>query len=172
MKTICSFCKTEYDVASTMRGRVQCAVCGHCWNFVPPRPVRAWLMLIAAGTAALAALVFAVAVITRHQARVAEEARPLVATVTDIHSVIDAAGIAHFVVSGNVTNRSAEIYGVPDLIIISRDENGNEIARQKFMPSATLLDSGASVEFSHTLAASADGVRKITVELKDQMDSQ
>ena len=104
------------------------------------------------------------------QARAAADARPLVATITNIRSVIDASGVSHFVVSGRVTNQSAEIYGVPDLIIVSRDDTGAEITRQKFMPSATLLDSGASVDFSHTLSAPSDGVKKITVELKDQAE--
>jgi len=172
MKATCEFCKTEYGLDSGARGRVACAVCGHEWVITPPSRRGAWLMFIAAATAALAAVVFSIAVITRHQAAAAAAARPLVATVTDIHSVIDAAGTGHFVVSGRVTNQSAEIYGVPDLIIISLDETGAELARQKFMPSATLLDSGASVEFSHTLSAPTDGVKKITVELKDQVDLQ
>ena len=155
---------------SGVRGRVQCAVCGHEWVISPASRRGAWWTFIAAATAALAAIVFSIAVITRHQARAAADARPLVATITNIRSVIDASGVSHFVVSGRVTNQSAEIYGVPDLIIVSRDDTGAEITRQKFMPSATLLDSGASVDFSHTLSAPSDGVKKITVELKDQAE--
>ncbi len=155
---------------SGVRGRVQCAVCGHEWVISPASRRGAWLTFIAAALAALAAIVFSIAVITRHQARAAADARPLVATITNIRSVIDASGVSHFVVSGRVTNQSAEIYGVPDLIIVSRDDTGAEITRQKFMPSATLLDSGASVDFSHTLSAPSDGVKKITVELKDQAE--
>ena len=153
---------------SGVRGRVQCAVCGHEWVISPASRRGAWLTFIAAATAALAAIVFSIAVITRHQARAAADARPLVATITNIRSVIDASGVSHFVVSGRVTNQSAEIYGVPDLIIVSRDDTGAEITRQKFMPSATLLDSGASVDFSHTLSAPSAGVQKTTVELTDQ----
>lgn len=170
MKAICDFCKTEYNLDSGTRGHVQCAICGHEWIISPASRRGAWLTFIAALTAGLAAIVFSVAVVTRHRVRAAADSRPLVAVVTDIRSVIDASGVSHFVVSGRVTNQSAEIYGVPDLIIISRDAAGNEIARQKFMPSATLLDSGASVDFSHTLSAPGDGVKKITVELKDQME--
>ena len=170
MKATCDFCKTEYSLESGVRGRVQCAVCGYEWVISPASRRGAWLTFIAAATAALAAVVFSIAVITRHQARAAADARPLVATITNIRSVIDASGVSHFVVSGRVTNQSAEIYGVPDLIIVSRDDTGAEITRQKFMPSATLLDSGASVDFSHTLSAPSDGVKKITVELKDQAE--
>lgn len=171
MKTICDFCKTEYNIDASMRGRVRCAVCSHEWIISPATRRGALLMFIAAATAALSAIVFSVAVITRHRAAAAAAARPLVAVVTDIHSVIDADGVSHFVVSGHVTNQSGEIYGVPDLIIVSHDENGAPVARQKFMPSATLLDAGASVDFSHTLSAPSNGVKKVTVELKDQMDS-
>ncbi len=170
MKATCDFCKTEYSLESGVRGRVQCAVCGHEWVISPASRRGAWLTFIAAATAALAAIVFSIAVITRHQARAAADARPLVATITNIRSVIDASGVSHFVVSGRVTNQSAEIYGVPDLIIVSHDDTGAEITRQKFMPSATLLDSGASVDFSHTLSAPSDDVKKITVELKDQAE--
>lgn len=170
MKATCDFCKTEYSLESGVRGRVQCAVCGHEWVISPASRRGAWLTFIAAATAALAAIVFSIAVITRHQARAAADARLLVATITNIRSVIDASGVSHFVVSGRVTNQSAEIYGVPDLIIVSHDDTGAEITRQKFMPSATLLDSGASVDFSHTLSAPSDGVKKITVELKDQAE--
>lgn len=170
MKATCDFCKTEYSLESGVRGRVQCAVCGYEWVISPASRRGAWLTFIAAATAALAAIVFSIAVITRHQARAAADARPLVATITNIRSVIDASGVSHFVVSGRVTNQSAEIYGVPDLIIVSHDDTGAEITRQKFMPSATLLDSGASVDFSHTLSAPSDGVKKITVELKDQAE--
>ena len=169
MKTICEFCKTEYNI-STATPRVRCAVCGHVWAPVAHNTRGVWLTFIASITALFAAIVFSVAVITQHRANQTAAARPLVATVTDISSVVDAAGMAHFVVSGRVVNQSDEIYGVPDLIIVSRNADGAEIARQKFMPSATLLDPGAAVEFSHTLSAPANGVKKITVELKDQME--
>lgn len=170
MKTTCDFCKTEYNVEMARAGRVQCAVCGHIWTASNGNMRGVWLTFFAALTALLAAIVFSIVVVTHHRARTAAAARPLVASVSEIHSVLDAAGTAHFVVSGYVANQSADIYGVPDLIIVSRDENGAEIARQKFMPSATLLDPGASVEFTHTLSAPADGVKKITVELKDQAE--
>ncbi len=171
MKVTCDFCKTQYNSPTMPAGMVRCAVCGHTWRVAPPARRGAWLVFVAATCALLAAVVFAAAVISRHQIDAAA-ARPLVATVENVRPVIDAAGAAHFVVSGRITNRSDEIYGVPDLIIVSRDAAGAPVARQKFMPSATLLDAGASVEFSHTLSAPAAGVKKITVELKDQEDVQ
>jgi len=170
MKTVCDFCKTEYCVDPSLRGPVKCAVCGHAWMLAPASRRNAWMTFIAAATAALAAVVFSVVVITRHNVAAAERARPLVATITGTDTVIDAAGVPHFVVSGRIVNRSAEIYGVPDLVIVSYDANDKEIDRQKFMPSATLLDAGGAVDFTHTLSSPAAGVKKITAEIKYEMD--
>lgn len=171
MKMTCEFCKTQYNVPGAPSGMVKCAVCGHAWRVAPQTARSAWLVFIAATCALLAAIVFTIVVVSRHQMDAATS-RPLVATVTEVKPVVDESGTAHFIVSGDITNHSDEIYGVPDLIIVSRDASGNPVARQKFMPSATLLDAGASTKFSHTLSAPAAGVKKITVELKDQEDAQ
>jgi len=125
------------------------------------------MLLIAATCALLAALIFTFVVIVQHQARTESDA-PLVATVTDVHSVSDAMGIPHFVVKGRVINNSDEIYGVPDLIIISIDAAGNEIGRQKFLSPASLLDAGASATFTHTLSSSNMGVKNIKVTFDSQ----
>lgn len=166
MKTKCDFCKTEYSVPGDVRGMVRCAVCGHSWVVHAPHNRGVMLKFISASVAALAAIVFSVVVILHHQAnKISTQA--LVATVSEITTVTDDAGLPHFVVNGTVTNQSGDIYGVPDLIIVLRDDAGREVSRQKFMPSATLLDPGASVNFSHKLIAPANGVKKITVHLKD-----
>lgn len=167
MKTTCNFCKTEYNLSADPAAPVQCALCGHTWTVVIPRRKNSFLVFIAALTALLAAAIFAFVVITRHQVTNVKN-NPLIAQISGIHTVVDAFGTAHFVVSGKVTNQSEEIYGVPDLLIVSRDEAGNIVAQQKFMPSATLLDAGSSVEFSHTLSAPTTGVKKVTVELKEE----
>jgi predicted Zn finger-like uncharacterized protein len=166
MKTVCDFCKTEYALNSAPIAPVRCALCGHVWTVAPPRRRGAFLTLAAALCALLAAAVFAFSVMARHKAAELENA-PLVARISGIHTVVDAFGVPHFVVSGNVVNRSDEIYGVPGLLIVSRDEAGEIVAQQKFMPSATLLDAGGSASFSHTLSAPAGGVKKVTVELKE-----
>lgn len=164
MKTVCDFCKTEYTLESFPTTPVKCAVCGHVWRVAANTHRNGLVVVIAALCALLAAIVFAVVVIVRHQVDTANN-KPLIAEISDVHTVIDAAGVSHFVVSGHVENRSDDIYGVPDLIIVSRDANGDPVAQQKFMPSATLLDAGASVGFVHTLSAPSTGVKKITVEL-------
>lgn len=123
-------------------------------------------MFFAAVCALVSAGVFAFVVIARHNANDTSH-RPLVATISDVQTVTDETGVSHFVVNGTVVNRSDDIYGVPDLIVISRDAAGHEIARQKFLPSATLLDAGASVGFTHTLSVPTTGIKKINVELGD-----
>lgn len=167
MKTVCDFCKTEYSLDGVPSSPVRCAVCGHTW--VVPRPVRrnSWLMFFAALCALLAAAVFAVAVIAQHQMREIR-AHPLVAEIADITTATDDDGVSHFVVSGHVQNRSDQIYGVPGLIIISYDVNNNIVDRQRFLPSATLLDAGGAVNFSHTLSVPVGTVDRIAVELENQ----
>lgn len=167
MKTKCTFCETEYTLSSAPAAPVQCALCGHVWTVVLPRRRNSFLVFIAALCALLAAAIFAFVVITHHQVSHVKN-NPLVAQISGIHTVVDAFGASHFVVSGRVTNQSDEIYGVPDLLIVSRDDAGNIVAQQKFMPSATLLAAGDSVEFSHTLSAPTTGVKKVTVELKEE----
>lgn len=163
MKIKCDFCKTQY-VVPAISGRARCAVCGHV--FAPPAPRRknSFMTIIAAITALMAVAVFVIVVMVRHNVHQIQQ-NPLIAEIIDINVTTDENNVSHFVVSGVVKNRAAEIYGVPDLIINSLDINGNIIARQKFMPAATLLDAGGSVEFMHTLSAPTAGVNKVTVGL-------
>ncbi|MDE6477855.1 MAG: FxLYD domain-containing protein [Alphaproteobacteria bacterium] len=169
MKITCDFCKTEYSLDRAPTSPVKCALCGHTWAVAAPSHRNTLLVFVAALCALLSAVVFAVVVVTRHQVAAAQN-QPLVARVTDIHTVVDAAGVGHLVVSGTVTNQTDEIWGVPDLIVVSRDAAGNVVARQKFMPSATLLDAGGVAHFSHTLSSPSAGVKKITLELKDMTE--
>ena len=165
MKIKCDFCKTEYSVDKIPTTPVKCAVCGHVWGVAQPTRRGAWMVFIAAACALLSAIVFAVAVIVRSRIDNAAN-KPLVAEISEIKTVTDKDGVPHFVVRGVVVNQTTQIYGVPDLVIVSRDDAGNPVARQKFMPSVPLIDAGATVEFNHTLSAKTDGVKKITVELQ------
>ena len=164
MKIKCDFCKTEYSIDSAPTSPVRCAVCGHTWTVASASKRGAWMVFIAASCALLSAIVFTVAVVMR--SRIDNSAKPLVAEISEIKTITDKDGVAHFVVRGAVVNQTAQIYGVPDLIIVSRDAAGNPISRQKFMPSTPLLDAGGTVEFNHTLSSTTDGVKKITVELQ------
>ena len=52
------------------------------------------------------------------------------------------------------------------MVVISYEHDGNIVDKQKFMPSATLLDAGSAVEFTHVLSVPMAGVEKIAVELE------
>ena len=163
MKIKCDICKTEYTTEDISSGRVRCAVCGHVWT-APRKNRRGGLMVFFASLCALlAATIFAVAVIitSRHDD---PNKRPLVATITGVETKTEG-DTSKFNVNGVVTNRSDDIYGLPDLVIILHDADGAPIVRQKFMPSATLLDAGQSVEFMHTITGNVSGVKRVSVEL-------
>ena len=166
MKIKCDICKTEYSMPNAPSGRVRCAICGNVWHVSRGTRRSGMLVFFASLCALLAATVFAVAVIvtSRHDD---PTKRPLVATITNVSTINDDGAAPRIVVDGTVTNRSDDIYAFPDLIIVLYDANGTPISRQKFMPSATLLDAGQSVRFSHTLAGHAAGVKRVTVELLD-----
>lgn len=167
MKIKCDFCKTEYNPARTPTSSVKCAICGRVWTPAAPARTRATLTFIAALCALLSAVIFAVAVIARHKVDNANHAA-LVAEIADVQTHKDDDGIPHFVVTGRVKNTSDDIYGVPDIIVVSRDANGNPVAAQRVMPPATLLDAGGVVEFTETLTAPTMGVKKITIEMQYQ----
>jgi predicted Zn finger-like uncharacterized protein len=164
MKIKCEICKTEYNIDNLSNPTVRCAICGNVWNVAVSPRKNSFLMFIAATCALLSAIVFTVAVIAHHQSARAQRG-PLIASVSDVRTTTDDSGAVRVVVSGSIENVSDSIYGVPDLLIISSDDNGRVLARQKFMPSATLLDAGTSVNFSHVLSAQPAGVKKISAKL-------
>lgn len=166
MKIKCDFCKTEYNVDGVASTSVKCAICGHTWTVAAAPRKNTWLMFFASLCALLSAIIFTVAVITQHQARMAKRG-PLIAEIINLETTTDDMGATHVVVNGAITNVSDSIYGVPDLYIVSTDDAGRVLAKQKFMPSATLLDSGAAVNFSHILAPQPAGVKKISAHLAE-----
>jgi predicted Zn finger-like uncharacterized protein len=167
MKIKCEVCKTEYYVPNAPSGNVRCTVCGNVWRVCPKNRRSGLLVFFASLCALLAATVFAVAVIVTSR-RDNPEKRPLIANITDVSTVTEQDGTEKIVVKGTVTNRSDDIYGFPDLAIVLYGADGAPLSRQKFMPSATLLDAGQSVVFSHTLSGNISGVKRIAVELMDK----
>lgn len=167
MKTVCDFCKTEYSLDALPVGPVKCAVCGNTWVVQRESKRNPILVFIAALCALLAAIVFAVAVLYQNQVKEIQE-KPIIAEISGIDTSTDDNGIVRFVVSGRVVNRSEQIYGVPGVVIISYDANGRVIDRQRFMPSATLLEGDHDAAFKHVLAVPTDNVDKIAVELDSQ----
>lgn len=170
MKIKCEVCKTEYNLPAKTSGDVRCAVCGYTWT-VKMKKNRSGLMVFFASLCALlAATVFAVAVIitSRHDN---PDKRPLVAVIDDIQTVTTN-GVSQMVVKGTVTNRSDDIYAFPDLVIVLYGNDDTPIARQRFMPSATFLDVGQSVGFTHKLSGDVSGVRRVAVELMNMEDKK
>ncbi len=167
MKTVCEFCKTEYSLDVVPNGPVKCAICGNTWIVHRPQRRNPMLVFIASMCALLAAIVFAVAVLYQYQVKEIRD-NPVIAEISAITTDTDENGVQHFLVSGRVMNRSEQIYGVPSLVIVSYDTKGNVISRQRFMPSATLLDAGTDVKFKHKLSVPIDKVEKIAVELETQ----
>lgn len=166
MKVKCEVCKTEYSLPNAPNGTVRCAVCGNVWRIQSGSRRTSFMVFFASLCALLAATVFAVAVIVSSR-RDDPAKRPLVASIDKVETLPESEGSARIRVNGTVVNRSDDIYGLPDLIIVLHDENGTPIARQRFMPSATLLDAGQSVRFSHELTGDASAVKKVSVELLD-----
>jgi hypothetical protein len=165
MKYICKFCQTEYTLTPGQHGAVQCVICGYVATINKNKSKSPILVFIAALCALLSAIIFTVVVITNQKVNDIKK-NPLVVQIMDTTKVLNSDKKYNFVVSGQVTNRSDQIYGLPDLIIICLDKDGNQIAKQKFMPTATLLESKNSVKFKHVLSCSTDDVVKITAELK------
>lgn len=168
MKTTCDFCKTEYSLDRMPNVPVKCAVCGHVWT--PRRSLRqnSVLKFIAALTAFAAACIFSFVVIVGFQNDKSRQ-KPLVASINekDVHVIVDEKGNNRIFVSGNITNNTDDIYGLPNIVIISHDASGNVLSRQTFIPPVTLLDSRTTVTFNHVLTVDPTNVKRVSVELKE-----
>ena len=173
MKIKCDFCKTEYSLATTPTTPVKCAVCGHVWTVTSPNAkLRATQTFIAALCALLAAGVFAYWAIKLHNRRMEMRNTPLIAELIAADVETDDNGVAHIVIQGRITNISDELYGVPDIVVVSRDGHGNPLARQRVMPPATLLDVGKSVDFTQKLNTPTANVKQITIEMQSLGDDK
>ena len=168
MKTVCKFCKTEYNLDKFPNTPVKCAVCGHVWT--PRRPLRhnSVLKFIAALCAFAAACVFSFVVIVGFQKDNTNK-KSLIANIEEknVHIVIDENGNNRIFVSGNITNNTDDIYGVPNIVIVSYDAADNVLSRQAFVPPVTLLDSRTTVIFNYMLSVDPTNVKRVSVELKE-----
>lgn len=168
MKIVCDFCKTEYNLDRAPNAPVKCAVCGHTW--MPRRSLNqnTTIKFIAALCAFIAACVFAVAVILSYRDNT-KNIKPLVASINqkDVHIIVDENGNNKIFVSGDITNNTDDIYGLPNIIIVSYDNANNELSRQTFMPPATLLEAKTTVTFNHVLSVDPTNVKRVAIELKE-----
>ena len=165
MKVECDFCKTKYSLDNIPAMPVKCAICGYKWMIKTPSHKNYISVVLAALCALLSAVIFAIVVVTHVRSTNSEAKSPLVASITKTEMAPDSYGINHFTVSGIIENRSTEIYGAPNLIVMTYDDDGNQInSIEQFNPPVTLLDAGARAEFTYTLRAPSVGVKKIVVK--------
>jgi len=172
MKITCAICKTEYSLDRFPMAPVKCAVCGHVW--VAHRQINKGMILrfFAAICALIAAAIFSFVVVVNHQAKI-EKSKPLLAKINkdSIRIINGEDGINNIFVSGTVTNQSNSIYGIPDLLISVSDKQGRVIHKQKFMPPATLLEPGMSIDFTNILqvvSIPVSEIKALEVELIDK----
>ena len=167
MKIICDFCKTEYSLNKIPSVPVKCAVCGHTW--MPHRPFyqNTWMKFIAALSALISVCIFAIVVVVSVQNN-SHKKQNLSAGIDEktVHVVKDENGVDRLFVSGHIANGTDNLYGLPNLTIVSYDADNNVISRQMFMPPATLLEPKTTITFNYILSVDPTNVKKVAVELK------
>jgi predicted Zn finger-like uncharacterized protein len=166
MKLVCDFCKTEYTLNKKPVGAVRCAVCGHVWTPRVQISQNTLLKFIAAFCALLAACVFSFVVIMNFYSG---ENKPLIPKIDEknIHIISDENGNNRISVTGSITNTTNEIYGLPNIIIVSYDSENNVLSRQNFVPPVTLLEAKDTAEFNYVLSVNPVNVKRLSVELKE-----
>ncbi len=167
MKTVCDFCKTEYILERAPSTPVKCAVCGHVW--MPRKQIsqKTMIKFIAAICAFIAACIFSFVAIVNFSGNGKNKALVTKIDEKNIHTVMDEKGDKRIFVSGDITNTTDDIYGLPNIIIVSYDSLGNVLSRQTFMPPATLLEAKTTVTFNHVLSVDPTNVKRLSVELKE-----
>ena len=168
MKITCAFCKTEYTLNTKPNTPVKCAVCGHVWTPRFPFRPRTTLKLVVAICAFIAACLFSFVAIISSSGSLSDN-KALVVTLDEknIHLVTDENNNKKIFVSGDITNNSDDLYGLPNLVVISYDADNNVLSQQTFTPPVTLLEAKTTVTFNHTLSVDPSNVRRVSVELKE-----
>ena len=167
MKITCDFCKTEYTLDRAPNSPVKCAVCGHVWTPRVPFRQNATMKLIAAICAFIAACIFCLVVVLNISG--GPKNKPLITKIDEknIHMVTNEAGNKRIFVSGDITNTTNDIYGLPNIVIVSYDEHDNVLSRQAFVPPSTLLEPKTTVTFNYMLSVDPTHVKRLSVELKE-----
>lgn len=166
MKIVCDFCKTEYTLTKRPTAPVKCAVCGHVWMPRVPISQKALIKFIAALCAFIAACIFSFVVVVNFKD---SGKKPLVTKIDEknIHLVTDETGNNRIFVSGDITNTTNDIYGLPNIIIVSYDAKDGVLSRQTFMPPATLIEAKTTITFNYMLSVNPTNVKRLAVELKE-----
>lgn len=167
MKITCDFCKTEYNLDKIPGTPVKCAVCGHTW--LPHRPFyqNTTMKFIAALCAFVVVCVFCFVVIVNFHNK--PKTNGLIAKINkeSVHVITDKNNEKRLFVSGDITNNTNDIYGLPNIVIVSYDGLNNVLSRQTFTPPATLLESKTTITFNYILSVEPVNVKRVAVELKD-----
>ena len=79
----------------------------------------------------------------------------------------DENGNKRIFVSGDIKNNKDDIYGLPNIVIVSYDLHDNVLSRQAFVPPATLLEPKTTVTFNHVLSVDPTHVKRLSIELKE-----
>ena len=167
MKITCDFCKTEYTLDKMPNTSVRGVVCGHVWTPRMPFRQNATIKLVAAICAFIAACIFCLVVVLNFSN--GSKNGPLITKIDEknIHIVTDENGAKRIFVSGDITNTTDDIYGLPNIVIISYDAHDNVLSRQAFVPPSTLLEPKTTVTFNHVLSVDPTHVKRLSVELKE-----
>ena len=167
MKITCDFCKTCYTLSRAPNGPVKCAVCGHTWTPYRPLIGRTIIKFIAALCALISVCVFAFVVVAVVNNR-AEKRKPLVASMDEknVRVIKDENGKDRIFVSGNIKNNTDEVYGMPNIDIVSYDVKDNVLSRQTFLPPATFIEGKTTITFNYVLSVDIANVKRVSVELK------
>jgi len=163
MKITCPFCKTDYAAKVPAGRRTECAVCSHCW--VPPRASVALPVWVVAAALILAAALFTGLAIIRYMPAKKPQG-PLAIEMVSVRQTESAAGAAGWTISGRVSNLSGNIHGVPDLILVVKNDQGDTVLRQRMSPPMPILDIGESATFTHTVQELPDDARRVTMEFR------
>lgn len=166
MKIVCDFCKTEYTLNKRPNMPVKCAVCGHVWTPRVPISQKTLIKFIAALCAFISACIFSFVVIVNFNN---SGNKPLITKLDEknIHLVSDENGNNRIFVSGDITNTTNDIYGLPNIVVISYDDKDNVLSRQTFIPPATLIEAKTTITFNYMLSVNPTNVKRLTVELKE-----
>lgn len=159
MKITCPFCKVSYSINSISNNIFKCAVCGHVWRKPIIRKNRNFLVFL---LSVLVLLLAAFSLIALVLWAPLDKQGPLFIHMKSAHPVDDV-----LVVSGIIENKSEKLHGVPDLIVIIKNDKNIEVSSQKFTPPVPLLGSGEKANFLVQVHNVPTGSVKISVELSD-----
>lgn len=167
MKIVCDVCKTEYKLNANPNGPVKCVVCGHVWTPRSSINQKQIIKFMVALCALISAVVFSVVVLTVFKGN--HEKKPIFAAIDEnaTRVIQDKDGVNRIFVSGNITNNTTDMYGVPNIVVVSYDGSNNVLSRQTFMPPATFIEAKNTITFNYVLSSNAAKVKRVAVELKE-----